>query len=151
MQKALGDRVYLNKCVLDSVLFFQIECPKWHAKFDDPAEFKLKFKKFIAETKSSCAFWYNWTDREKQHAIEFSSAQYPEDIKPYKDAQEFVETFKHMDGLVRPSEDVDAEFEPAPLNREELPKDQRKYIYEKWADKDPLMPGDSKVFPYAKF
>ena len=52
MQKALKDKVFVNKCVLDSVLFFPLECPKWHAKFDDPTEFKLKWKKFIAETKS---------------------------------------------------------------------------------------------------
>ena len=28
-QKALNDKVYTNTCVLDSVLWFHLECPKW--------------------------------------------------------------------------------------------------------------------------
>ena len=35
VQKALKDRVLTNKCVLDSILWFHLECPKAAAKFDD--------------------------------------------------------------------------------------------------------------------
>jgi hypothetical protein len=86
MQKALKDKVLVNKCVLDSVLFFPLECPKWHAKFDDPVEFKLKWKKFIAETKSTANYWLYESDKDKKLKKEFSHALYPEDIRVYKEA-----------------------------------------------------------------
>ena len=51
-QKALKDKVMVNRCVLDSVLWFHVECPKDVAKFDDPIEFKRKFRDFFAANKS---------------------------------------------------------------------------------------------------
>ena len=42
----------VNRCVLDSVLWFHVECPRAAAKFDDPVEFKKKFRDFFAQNKS---------------------------------------------------------------------------------------------------
>ena len=53
LQKSLKDRVLTNRCVLDSVLWFHLECPKAAAKFDDPIEFKRKFRDFFAETRTA--------------------------------------------------------------------------------------------------
>ena len=51
LQKALKDKVYTNRCTLDSVLWFHVECPKHIEQFDDPLQFKLKFKKFFEQIK----------------------------------------------------------------------------------------------------
>ena len=48
VQKAMKDHVFTNKCVLDSVLWFHIECPKYVAKFDDEAQFRGKVRDFFA-------------------------------------------------------------------------------------------------------
>ena len=47
MQKAIADNVAFNKCKMDSILWFHLECPKWAAKFDDPNHFKRKFRQFF--------------------------------------------------------------------------------------------------------
>lgn len=52
MQKSLKDHVVTNRCVLDSILWFHVECPRWVDKFDDPVEFKKKFRDFFARNKS---------------------------------------------------------------------------------------------------
>ena len=52
-QKALNDRVIVNRCVLDSVLWFHLECPKAVSKFDDPLEFKRKWRDFFSQNKST--------------------------------------------------------------------------------------------------
>ena len=48
MQKSLKDRVFNNKCVMDSILCFHLECPRHAMAFDDPDTFKLKFRDFFA-------------------------------------------------------------------------------------------------------
>ena len=48
LQKALKDRVTINRCVMDSILWFHLECPKEVAKFDDKFEFKRKWRDFFA-------------------------------------------------------------------------------------------------------
>ena len=48
MQKAVKDRVFNNKCNMDSILWFSLECPIRHALFDDPDTFKLKFRDMFA-------------------------------------------------------------------------------------------------------
>ena len=52
MQKSLKDKVLTNRCVLDSVLWFHLECPRAASKFDDPVEFKKKFRDYFATKKS---------------------------------------------------------------------------------------------------
>ena len=51
-QKALNDKVIVNRCVLDSVLWFHLECPKRASAFDDPLEFKRKWRDFFSQNKS---------------------------------------------------------------------------------------------------
>ena len=53
LQKAMRDRVLTNRCVMDSILWFHLECPKSVAKFDDPLEFKRKFRDFFADTRTA--------------------------------------------------------------------------------------------------
>ena len=48
LQKAMKDRVFTNRCILDSVLWFHLECPKWVEKFDDEAKFRAKVRDFFA-------------------------------------------------------------------------------------------------------
>ena len=52
LQKSLKDKVELNHCVLDSVLWFHIECPKAAGEFDNPHEFKKKFRDFFSLNKT---------------------------------------------------------------------------------------------------
>ena len=49
LQKALKDRVYNNRCNMESILWFHLECPKHKDKFDDPVEFKIKWRDFFAQ------------------------------------------------------------------------------------------------------
>lgn len=42
-----------NRCVLDSVLWFHLECPRAVNKFDNPIEFKRKIRDFLAEQKTA--------------------------------------------------------------------------------------------------
>ena len=53
MQKAMKDKVFTNRCVMDSLLWFHLECPKASQKFDDPVEFKRKFRNFFAYQRAS--------------------------------------------------------------------------------------------------
>ena len=53
MQKAMKDRVFTNRCVMDSLLWFHLECPKAASKFDDPIEFKKKWRNFFAYTRAA--------------------------------------------------------------------------------------------------
>ena len=48
LQKALKDKVMTNKCVMDSILWFHLECPREAARFDDKHEFKRKWRDFFA-------------------------------------------------------------------------------------------------------
>ena len=52
MQKSLKDKVFVNGCNLDSVLWFHLECPRASGQFDDPIEFKKKFRDYFANMKS---------------------------------------------------------------------------------------------------
>ncbi len=52
MQKALRDNVLSNRCNLDSILWFHLECPKQVEKFDDPIEFKRKWRDFFADQRN---------------------------------------------------------------------------------------------------
>lgn len=49
IQKAIRDRVQTNRCILDSVLWFHLECPREAAKYDNPLEFRRKFRDLFAE------------------------------------------------------------------------------------------------------
>ena len=59
MQKALKDRVLTNRCVLDSVLWFHLECPKAAAEFDDPNQFKRKWRDFLGQQRHAYEVIFN--------------------------------------------------------------------------------------------
>ena len=47
MQKALGDRVDEEYRVKDYILWYHLECPKWVEKWDDPNEFRGKWRNWF--------------------------------------------------------------------------------------------------------
>ena len=93
-QKSLKDKVVVNRCVLDSVLWFHLECPKAASKFDDPVEFKRKFRDFFSQNKSIAEAARHKTraaqNIEKTYGFQSS---YPEDIKYVKKVQKFADEF----------------------------------------------------------
>ena len=111
LQKALKDKVLTNKCVMDSILWFHIECPRSVAAFDDPDEFKLKWRGFFALQKS---FQEHKTDTEeaKKVEMEFDHISYPEDVKERKELHQFREDFKEFDPILYPesADDWDTEI-----------------------------------------
>ena len=84
LQKALNDKVVVNRCVLDSVLWFHLECPKWANKYDDPIEFKRKWRDFFSQIKSTheAVTARTKTSELMQNMYGYQSA-YPEDIQNY--------------------------------------------------------------------
>ena len=81
VQKSQKDYVFNNRCVLDSVLWFQVECPRAFSQFDDPVEFKKKFRDYFASRKSVMENMES-TDTAKRIEKEFGHNQgYPEDIR----------------------------------------------------------------------
>ena len=79
LQKALKDRVTTNKCVMDSIIWFHLECPKAAAMFDDKFEFKRKFREFFALQKSYLQH-IEHDDERRRVKDEFNHIAYPEDI-----------------------------------------------------------------------
>ena len=104
MQKALKDKVVTNKCVLDSVLWFHLECPKAAAKFDDPIHFRAKWRKFLGQQKHAYDLLFNYTDEEKQIERDLGAHLYPEDIKENKSLRAFVDDFKEHTPIYNPPE-----------------------------------------------
>ena len=109
MQKALKDHVMVNRCVLDSVLWFHVECPRWADKFDDPVEFKKKFRDFFAHNKSIYDNLNQKTRAQERikKAYGYQSA-YPEDMQVDKRAQKYMEEFRKFSPDVQPV-DLDEE------------------------------------------
>ena len=97
-QKALKDNVTLNRCVLDSILWFHLECPKAAGEFDDPVKFKRKFRNFFIQNAQAAK-------NQKQLREEVQSikkdydilSSYPEDIKAVEELLPYQERFKKYD------------------------------------------------------
>ena len=86
----------VNKCVLDSILWFHLECPKRAGEFDDPVEFKRKWRDYFALNKSVKEKF----DPSKKTPAEIRldkmygfTSGYPEDIKEVKSVKKFMEEF----------------------------------------------------------
>ena len=111
LQKALKDKVFTNKCVMDSILWFHVECPRSVAAFDDPAEFKRKWRGFFALQKS---YQQHRTDSDESRAVEmeFDHISYPEDVQDRKELRQFKEEFKELDPILYPesADDWDTEI-----------------------------------------
>ncbi len=111
LQKAMRDRVFNNRCVMDSILWFHLECPKAAAKFDDPVEFKRKFRDFFAETRTAADNVTAQSDETKRIRAEYDHVAYPEDIRERKEVRLFQDTFKEFSPVRRPESEDDWETE----------------------------------------
>lgn len=126
MQKALKDRVTTNKCVMDSILWFHLECPKDSAKFDDPTEFKRKFRNFFSYQRAMTEL-IRRDDEEKAIEAEYAHQRYPEDVRMKQDARAFHDEFKgYSPTLVPQAEDTFEEEEVLELD-EDVPVGDRRY------------------------
>lgn len=92
-QKALKDRVMNNRCNMDSILWFHLECPKAVSKFDDPNAFKRKVRDFIAEAKTILDASTVYEDDTRRVFNEYAHNSYPEDVKEHKELRQYQEFF----------------------------------------------------------
>lgn len=113
LQKTLKDKVMTNRCVLDSVLWFHLECPKEVAKFDDPVEFKRKWRNFFASTKAAAEMLMVEDDEKKTLRNEYGHIQYPEDVKEHINLRQFPNEFKHLSPTTfpKPIDELEDEVE----------------------------------------
>ena len=102
LQKSLKDRVLTNRCVMDSILWFHLECPKAVAKFDDPLEFKRKFRDFFADTRTAAENITATSEESNRIRDEYNHVSYPEDVREHKEYRLFQETFKEFSPVRRP-------------------------------------------------
>ena len=97
--------------MLDSVLWFHLECPKWVQKFDEPEHFKGKFREYFSELRQM-------KQEDEDFQKHFHQAQeakklhirYPQSIRQVQKVKEFSEDFfEHRpDHHVDRDEDIDA-------------------------------------------
>ena len=127
LQKSMKDKVMTNRCVLDSVLWFHLECPKEVAKFDDPVEFKRKWRNFFASTKAAAEMLLIEDQETQALRAEYGHVQYPEDVKEKIDLREFRSEFKHLSPTLFPGTEDDAETEVLHGQDEEVPEFKREY------------------------
>ena len=111
LQKAMRDKVLTNRCVMDSILWFHLECPKNAAKFDDPNEFKRKFRNFFAETRTAANQISYMSEEQKRVRDEYNHVSYPEDIREHKELRLFQDTFKEYSPVRKPESEDDWETE----------------------------------------
>ena len=106
LQKAMKDRVFNNKCVMDSILWFHLECPKARDVFDDPVEFRLKWRHFFAQQNAMQKDVYRVGDAELERIRrEFDANLYPEDVKIRPEAEKFFQENKQYDPYIHKAED----------------------------------------------
>ena len=111
LQKAMRDRVLTNRCVMDSILWFHLECPKAAAKFDDPLEFKRKFRDFFADTRTAAENITSTNEAGRRISAEYAHVAYPEDIREHKEFRPFQETFAEFSPARKPEPEDDWETE----------------------------------------
>ena len=123
----MRDRVLTNRCVMDSILWFHLECPKAAAKFDDPNEFKRKFRDFFAETRTAAENVTSMNDETKRVRDEYNHVSYPEDVRERKEYRLFQDTFKEFSPARRPESEDDWETEEYESPLEKVNKKQSAY------------------------
>ena len=129
VQKSLKDRVLTDRCVMESLLWFHLECPKAAAKFDDPIEFKRKFRNFFAYQRASAELLFRKTDEQKAILSEFGHARYPEEIRKKADAVAFRDEFREHDPIYNPGDETLDEFlEPSSYETELAEKKDKRTI-----------------------
>ena len=96
LQKALKDNVMNNRCNMDSILWFHLECPRAAARFDDPNAFKLKFRDFFAHTKLDAQILYERPEHMEKLRKEYDTNVGPDDVTFKPALKEFmVENKQH--------------------------------------------------------
>ena len=111
LQKAMKDKVLTNRCVMDSILWFHLECPKAVAKFDDPQEFKRKFRDFFADTRTAAENVTSMSESGKRIRDEYDFMAYPEDVREHKEFRAFKDTFKEFSPVYKPQSEEEYESE----------------------------------------
>ena len=110
LQKALKDRVYNNRCNMESILWYHLECPQAKDKFDDPVEFKIKWRDFFAQVHAGAKHIIDPDNEEvKRVRNEFDSHLYPEDIKIRPEAHAFLMEKAALTPVVTPAEGPELE------------------------------------------
>ena len=99
----------MNRCVLDSVLWFHLECPRAASQFDDPVEFKKKFRDFFATNKSiaEASRYKSQAAKRVEKAYGYQSA-YPEDVTMVQKVKKFADEFEKYSPNAQPV-DLDEE------------------------------------------
>ena len=116
LQKVLKDNVMNNRCKLDSVLWFHLECPLDAAKFDDPVEFKRKWRNFFAETKATAEMLLVESDTDKRMRAEYGHVPYPEDAREKLSVRAFPDEFKHLSPILHDDDlDLDEDEDEIPI------------------------------------
>lgn len=100
-QKAMKDRVMNNRCNMDSILWFHLECPKAVSKFDDPNAFKRKVRDFISEAKTILDASTVLEDDTRRVYNEYSHNSYPEDVKEHKELRQYQEFFDQYSPVIK--------------------------------------------------
>ena len=132
LQKAIKDNVTTNKCKLESILWFHLECPKHVEKFDCPNFMKRRFKELFEDVVGA-KMDQELTYKETRGFTEQSKYNlYPDDIKYMKDIEEFEDTFENPMKTIITEEFEDVSdilakrvYDATPLRRDSTPPEHR--------------------------
>ena len=89
LQKAFRDNVTSNRCNLDSVLWFHLECPRSVSQFDDPLQFKRKVRDFLDDQRVALDAINKDKEANDRVHNSYGHILYPEDVKEAKQFKEF--------------------------------------------------------------
>ena len=110
LQKAMKDRVMNNRCVMDSILWFHMECPVAAQEFDNPTNFKLKFRDLFASTKRDYQMVHNTNPELDNIREEYDTNRSPDDIRYNNSVGDFLKEQREFDPVRSPEEDPDVEL-----------------------------------------
>ena len=94
MQKALNDNVAANRCTMNSLIWFNLECPRWINQYDSPDGFKRRIKTFFDDQYFRKMSEVKGMERHKQPIVDTSERRnihYPEDTKVHPVFEKFYE------------------------------------------------------------
>ena len=111
LQKAMRDRVNASRCNMDSILWFHLECPKAAAKFDDPNEFKVKFRDMFANLRANYEAVNDTSEEEKRIDKMYNYLPYPEDVKEVVDIRKFTDEFDKYSPILVPEPEDEEDIE----------------------------------------
>ena len=101
LQKAVKDKVFVNKCVMDSILWFHLECPKEAHAFDNDDILRGKFRDFFGFAYAHKMSMEGMRPHLEQTKLEYDTNAGPDDtfyknqVNP--EGGNFKEMYKHLD------------------------------------------------------